>query len=106
VPDLQLAAQTDDPLVNAYLWLRDERINSRLREAASVSLRAQLHALHDQAAALLSHRDLGDGITMVGELFNVQVDGVHSTPEAVIARATANGVLTLYLPVLRLTPGS
>lgn len=103
-PDLAFEARTDDPLVNTYLWLKDEELARRLRAAITIDVGRELDNFRDRAESAVRNRDLGSGAIMEGGIRSTDVLGVWATEAAVNVRFQAMGSLQITLPLVTTAP--
>jgi len=90
VPDLDYALETDNKIVNGYLWLRSDDLRSTIREKAHVPVKPAL----DKGRALLLgglNRTLGDAVTLEATVDSVAVKGLYVTRDGLVVRGEATG---------------
>lgn len=93
VPDLDYDLQTDNPLVNAYSWVRSDALRVLFRQKAIVPVGPAV----DRGRALLLaglNRKIGDAMTLSARVDSVAVRGLYVRPEGLVIRAEAKGRAT------------
>jgi hypothetical protein len=90
VPDLDYDLDTDDPLVNAYAWLRSDELRTMLRDRARFPVDS---ALSRGRNLLLNglNRQLGESLTLSATVDSVAVTGLYVTRDGLVVRADATG---------------
>lgn len=104
VPDLDFDVATGDVLVRGLAFLRAPATLRALRAAARVPLTGAMAELRERVERAMN-RDLADGVALWAELTTARVVHVSAQPDALVARAEAEGVIGLgidrSLPVRR-----
>lgn len=90
VPDLDYDLVTDNPLIDAYAWLKSDALRQLFRDKARVSVSPLLNR---GKSLLLSglNRKIGDAVTLSATVDSVAVAGMYVTAPGVVVRADATG---------------
>ena len=94
MPDLDYDLQTDNPLINAYSWLRSDARRELFRERALIPDGPAV----DRGKALLLAglaRKIGDAMTLQARVDTVEVRGLYVRAEGLAIRAEATGRATV-----------